>query len=721
MRIKSPKTKGVAKVPVVIQMEAMECGAASLCMILAYYGRWVALSEMRDLVGISRDGTKLSSMSKVARSFGLTATAHSTDVEGLFKNASFPCIIHWQFRHFMVCCGRRGKNVYINDPAKGMIKMSIEEFDNGFTGIYADYAPTESFEPGGREKSIWEYAKENLTDAKSTIVFVGLASIVTALTGAMMPALTRVFVDRVLSGQSNSWIGPLITLMIIVCLIMLMVGWVQAVFQMKLFGLLGIKSCTRYMWHMLHMPQQFFFQRQPGDLQQNEAATEGIAKTFINQIVPLVINTIMMIYYAVVMIMYSWVLALIGFAIVAVNLALSRYLANRKINTVRGMKKANGKMMSSSMAAIGMIETIKASGAENVYFNKWSGFQASVSDENVKIEKDNQILGSIPGILIKILSIVILCGGVYFVLEGHFTVGMVIAFQSYLTAFIGPAQQMIGMQQEIQEMRTDMERIEDTMIYPEHSMLGEETPDLVYEKLKGEIELRNVTFGYSKVEEPLLKGLSLHILPGQSVAVIGSSGCGKSTILSMVSGLYEPWEGEILFDGKPMKEIPKSLFRGSMSVIDQRIILFKDTIANNIRMWDSSIEDFEVIMAAKDAQIHDDIMLRKNGYNHVLLEGGADFSGGQRQRMEIARALATDPTIVIMDEATSALDAATENNVVKSIRARGITCLIVAHRLSTIRDCDQIIVLDKGVIAERGTHQELMELGGLYCSLVKNN
>ena len=385
------------------------------------------------------------------------------------------------------------------------------------------------------------------------------------------------------------------------------------------------------------------------------------------------------------------------------------------------MKKANGKMMSSSMAAIGMIETIKASGAENVYFNKWSGFQASVSDENVKIEKDNQILGSIPGILIKILSIVILCGGVYFVLEGHFTVGMVIAFQSYLTAFIGPAQQMIGMQQEIQEMRTDMERIEDTMIYPEHSMLGEETPDLVYEKLKGEIELRNVTFGYSKVEEPLLKGLSLHILPGQSVAVIGSSGCGKSTILSMVSGLYEPWEGEILFDGKPMSEIPKSLFRGSMSVIDQRIILFKDTIANNIRMWDSSIEDFEVIMAAKDAQIHDDIMLRKNGYNHVLLEGGADFSGGQRQRMEIARALATDPTIVIMDEATSALDAATENNVVKSIRARGITCLIVAHRLSTIRDCDQIIVLDKGVIAERGTHQELMELGGLYCSLVKNN
>ena len=380
------------------------------------------------------------------------------------------------------------------------------------------------------------------------------------------------------------------------------------------------------------------------------------------------------------------------------------------------------KLAGATVSGIDMIETIKASGAENGFFEKWSGYQASVNTQTVRFQKMDQILGLVPSILTSVANVMILCIGAWWVIQGEFTVGMIMAFQGFLTSFMAPAQTLITAGQTLQEMRTRMERVEDVMEYPD-AISVEDRPvseEAEYGKLSGALSMRNVTFGYSPLAEPLIQDFNLELKPGQRVAFVGASGCGKSTLSKLISGLHEPWSGEILFDGKPISEIDRSIFTGSVAVVDQDIILFNDTIANNIKMWDSSIEDFEMIMAARDADLHTDIMQRDGGYQYRLTEGGKDFSGGQRQRMEIARVLAQDPTLIIMDEATSALDARTEYEVVNAIKDRGITCIVIAHRLSTIRDCDEIIVMDHGKVTERGTHEELINGNGLYAELVTN-
>ena len=721
VKIKRPLTKGVAKVPVVMQMEALECGAASLAMICAYYNKWIPLEQIRVDCGVSRDGANAKNLLVAARSYGFTAKGYRYEPDDLKKNGKFPCIIHWNFNHFVVLDGFKGKKAVINDPAKGNYTVSMETFDKSFTGICLMFEPNENFVPSGKRKSVLSFAVKRLSGAKVAVVFVVFMTLIAALIGVITPAFSRIFMDRLLTHENPDWFYPFLVSLSAMSALQLVISALETYYSNRINGKLATVGSSTFMWKVLHLPMEFFSQRLAGDIQGRQGSNAGIANSVVNTFAPLALNAIMMVFYLVVMIRYSWILTLVGLSSLVINAWMSRIISKKRVNITRVSMRDAGKLAGATVAGVEMIETIKASGAENGFFERWAGYQASVNAQKVKYAKINQYLGMIPSVVSTITGIVVLTLGVWFAMEGTFTVGMIMAFQGVLSSFSAPATTFISAGQTIQEMRTQMERVEDVMEYREDDCYKTEVKEENFSKLKGTIELKNVTFGYSRLSEPVIRDFSLTVKPGQRVALVGTSGCGKSTISKLVSGLYQPWSGEILYDGKHLSEIDRDVFTGSLAVVDQEITLFEGTISDNIKMWDNSIEDFEMILAARDAQLHEEIMHRDGGYNYRIAEGGKDFSGGQRQRLEIARVLAQDPSIIILDEATSALDAKTEYDLVKAVKDRGITCIVVAHRLSTIRDCDEIIVLDHGVAVERGTHEELYAKGGKYTQLVSND
>lgn len=720
-KVKRPLTKGVAKVPVVMQMEALECGAASLAMVCAYYGKWIPLEQIRVDCGVSRDGANAKNLLVAARSYGFTAKGYRYEPDDLKKKGKFPCIIHWNFNHFVVLNGFRGKKAFINDPAKGTYAVSMEIFDKSFTGICLMFEPSENFSPSGKRKSVLSFAFERLRGAKTAVAFVVLTTLIAALIGVITPAFSRIFMDRLLTHESPDWFYPFLIALTAISLLQLVISALEVYYSNRINGKLATVGSSTFLWKVLHLPMEFFSQRLAGDIQGRQGSNASIAGSIVNTFAPLALNAIMMIFYLVVMIRYSWILTLVGLSALIINTWMSRIISKKRVNITRVMMRDAGKLSGATIAGVEMIETIKSSGAENGFFEKWAGYQASVNSQKIKYAKINQYLGMIPSVISTLTGIAVLMLGVWFAMEGTFTVGMIMAFQGVLSSFSAPAMTLISAGQTLQEMRTQMERVEDVMLYREDACYKTEVKEENFAKLRGAIELKNVTFGYSRLSEPVIKDFSLNVKPGGRVALVGASGCGKSTISKLVSGLYQPWSGEILYDGKRLNEIDRNVFTGSLAVVDQEITLFEDTIGENIKMWDDSIEDFEMIMAARDAQMHEEIMRREGGYRYKIAEGGKDFSGGQRQRLEIARVLAQDPTVIILDEATSALDAKTEYDLVKAVKDRGITCIVVAHRLSTVRDCDEIIVLDHGVAVERGTHEELYAKGGKYTQLISND
>lgn len=719
----------IAKVPQVMQMEALECGAACLTMILAYYGRWEPLEKVRVECGVSRDGSKASNILKAARTYGLKAKGMTYSTNAIRKKGSFPCIIFWNFNHFVVLDGFKGKYAYLNDPARGQVKIPLDEFENSFTGIALVFEKTPEFKEGGQKPNTFEYARKRLEGLAPAITFVMLTAAITSFVAIVNTSLGRVFMDNILTGNDPEWLVPLMGIMLFLAVITGVASILNAVYLVRIQGKIAVVSSSRFMRHLLHLPVGFYAQRMVGDLQQRQSANETIAFALVGQLAPVLINAVMLVLYLVIMLQYSILLTVVGLVTVFANALLARYISKKRINISRSAMTNAGKLYGATVSGVEMIETIKAAGAENGYFSRWAGYQANVNEAMVRTSILNEYLGMIPTTLTSLANIAVLVIGIWLIVEGAFTPGMLLAFTGFLAAFMTPVNQMITLGQQVQEMQTQMERIEDVMRYkvdvPEEPMSLEEAgsvkEEFGREKLRGGVDLKDVSFGYSPLEPPLIDGFNLHLEPGQWVALVGGSGCGKSTIAKLVSGLYKPWGGEVRFDGLSIEDVPPAILRGSLAVVDQDIVTFDDSVSDNVKLWDRSIEDYEVILACRDAGIHETISNREGSYSSRVLPGGRNFSGGQLQRLEIARVLAQDPTIIILDEATSALDAQTEAEVIRRIRDRGITCIVVAHRLSTIRDCDEIIVLEDGKTVERGTHDDLIARNGAYADLVRSD
>jgi NHLM bacteriocin system ABC transporter peptidase/ATP-binding protein len=723
------------RTPTILQMEAVECGATSLAIVLAYYKRYVPPEELRLACGVSRDGSKASNVVKAARRYGMNAKGVKRE-PGQLGDVPLPFVVFWNFNHFVVVEGFTKDRVYLNDPAAGRRSVTKPEFDHSFTGVVLALEPGDEFKRGGNSPSVVNALRSRLTGAHDAVLYLFLAGLAMVLPGLVIPVFTKVFVDEVLVQKFDNWVRPLLLAMLITMILMACLSWIKSYYLARFRMVLGITTASQFFWHILRLPVVFYSQRSAGEIASRAGINDRVAGLLAGQIAEAFLNVLMVVFYAALMLFYDWLLTMIGVIIAIFNIVYMRYMSKRQAEANQKLAIDSGKLLGASMTGLRLIETLKASGMEGDFFSKWSGYQSKVMNGHQSIGSTSLWLGSVPPFLSTLNSTLIIGIGGLRVMDGHLSMGMLVAFQALMAGFIGPINRLVGLGSQIQELQGDMNRLDDVLKYKidpstssEHAVQaaaapgadaspgsgdGEPSP-----KLEGQLELRNVTFGYSPLDPPLLNEFSLTLKPGARVALVGPSGCGKSTISKLVMGLYDLWGGEILFDGKKRADIPREVLVNSLSLVDQDISLFSGTVRDNLTLWDESIADADVIQAAKDADIHTVIAARPGSYDSAIGEQGGNFSGGQRQRIEIARALVTNPTILVLDEATSALDPVTEQRIDANIRARGCTCLIVAHRLSTIRDADEIIVLERGRVVQRGTHDTLKnDAEGLYSRLM---
>ncbi len=718
---KTNKTLQRVTTPTVLQMEAVECGAAALAIVLGYYGRIVSLEELRVACGVSRDGTKATNILKAARQYGLIAKGFSKQLDAL-QSMRLPMIAFWNFNHFVVIQGFSKDHVYLNDPAVGPRKVSIKEFEESFTGVVLALEPGSKFKKGGKHRGFISALWARLKGSETGLAYVTIANLGLAIIGLIIPIFSKIFVDNILIAQFENWIAPLLIGMGVTAVLRAGMTWLQQFYLIKLSTKLAVKSSYAFMRHVLRLPMEFFMQRYGGEVGSRVEINDRLANLLSAQLASNAMNLLAAVFYVVMMFCFDAALAIVGLVIAALNFVALSYVSRKRKDVNARLLQERGKMVGTAMAGLQSIETLKATGGESDFFSRWSGTQAKVLASTQEMELFSRGLAGVPSLLTMLSTVAILGVGALRVMDGQMTIGTLVASQTLMASFMMPVSGLVMLGSLLQQTEGDLNRLDDVMRYDidETTQPHDQTESSIQQaaKLTGHVQLNKVSFGYSRLEKPLIKDFSLSISSGSRVAFVGPSGSGKSTLSRVICGLYPHWSGEILLDGAPRNKIPRETITNSVAMVDQEFFLYEGTVREALTMWDSTIPDEYVIRAAKDACIHEDIISRAKGYESEVEEGGRNFSRGQRQRMEIARALVVNPSILVLDEATSALDPVTEQQIDTNLRRRGCTCIIVAHRLSTIRDCDEIIVLAKGRVVQRGTHDELLKRGGLYRKLI---
>jgi NHLM bacteriocin system ABC transporter peptidase/ATP-binding protein len=698
----------VVRTPTVLQMEALECGVAALAIVLGYHGRHVPIEQLRAQCGTSRDGARVSSLLKAARSHGMTARGCSADIEEL-KALAGPFIVFWNFNHFVVVEGFAAGKVHINDPARGRRTVSEADFGQAYIGIVLVMRPGPDFVRAGRPGDLLSDVLERMSADRTALGFAAFAGLFMVLPGMVIPVFTTLFIDRILLGAQQTWFLPILLGLLLSVLLETWLAWLQGRHLLRLQDRLWLAWTSRFFWHVLHLPAVFFSQRSPGELASRLGLNETAAQTLTGDLARAIINGGLAFFFVAVMLTYDAMLTALSVGIVLASLAVFQFAARRTQELSMSYAIDTGKLFGTATNGIATLETLRATASDGHFFEKYTALHAQAVTANQRMERVSVFYGQVPALLALFNAALVLCLGGLRVMDGHLTIGMLIAFQGLVVSFSRPLADLFKVLDKVQQLRGDLQRLNDVLrCAPDAETQPREPAGAPQAKLAGRLELRGVGYAHSAFAPLLFRGVSLEARPGERIGVVGPSGCGKSTLARLLMGLNEPAEGEILFDGRPRREHARDVLARSVTMVDQDIHFFDGTIRENLTLWDASVPEADLMQAARDAEIHDFILGRAGGYDSRVDEGGRNMSGGQRQRLEIARALAVKPRLLVLDEATSALDPITEARVLDNLRRRGCTAIVIAHRASTLRQCDTVFVLaDAGIVA-RGTHEALL-------------